>query len=137
MLAKINWNPSSLDLRKFGLTLIIGFGLIGGLFFWFDRVELAKILWIVSGAIGALGIVLPTLAKPFYYIWMGIAFVMGTIVSFVIITVIYYFIITPVGLLMKLLRRDALKLKKKSFDGDTYWHTYSDIKDKNSYERLF
>ena len=137
MLAKINWQPSHKDLRIFGLTILIGFAIIGGIGFFFGKIEFAKWAWILSGLVCLLAVTVPPIAKPFYWIWMGIAFVMGSIISFLIVALIYYFIITPVGLFMKIIGRDALKLKKKSFSGNTYWHDHPDISKKESYERLF
>jgi len=137
MYAKINWKPNNTDLRKFGIAMIIGFGIIGGLFFWRGHVDVAKWLWIGSAAVGGLALVLPPLVTPIYFIWMAIAFVMGTLISFLIVALIYYFIITPVGLLMRVLKRDALRLKKESFKESTYWQTHDDMSDKKSYERLF
>ena len=47
------------------------------------------------------------------YIWIGIAKVLGAIVPRIILTVFYYFILTPVALLSKLFTKtDLLKLKK-------------------------
>ena len=137
MLAQINWHPSNPDLRKFGLTLIIGFALIGGLVYWLGNSAVAFWMWKISVAIGLLALLLPPLSLPFYWAWMGIAFVMGTIISFFIVALIYYVIITPVGLIMKIIGRDALKLKKSSFQNDTYWETHPDISSKDYYKRLF
>ncbi|OVE78260.1 hypothetical protein BVX98_00900 [bacterium F11] len=137
MLSKINWTPNNKDLRKFGLAILIGFALIGGIVYWRGFHQVAIGLWIGSGIVGALAILLPPLSKPFYWIWMGIAFVMGTVISFLIVAFIYYFIFTPVGLIMRLIGRDALKLKKKSFQHNTYWHSHPAMEDKKIYERLF
>ena len=68
---------------------------------------------------------------------MGLAFVMGTCVSTLILLLIFFLIITPVGLVMKMMGRDALRLKKSRFPGDTYWVPYDEPRDKSYYERLF
>ena len=94
--------------------MIIGFGLIGGLVFWKGSAEVAKWMWIVSAAVGVLAVIVPPLSKPFYLVWMAVALIMGTIISHLILLIIFYLIITPVGLFMKMIGRDALKLKKKS-----------------------
>lgn len=137
MITKINWKPTNQDLRKFGLTLIIGFGLIGALVGWKKSWEAAYWMWAVSAGVGLLAIVTPPLSKPFYWVWMGVAFVMGTVVSTVILTLIFYLIFTPVGILMRLLGRDPLKLKKTSFTGGTYWQKHPENFEKDYYQRLF
>jgi len=50
---------------------------------------------------------------------------------------IYYFIFTPIGLLMRLFGRDALHLKKSSFPKNTYWLDHKSLDDKSEYERIF
>jgi len=137
MIARINWNPNNKDLRIFGLTLIIGFGLIGGLFFWRESLTVAKWMWMGSIGIGGLAILAPPLSRPFYFLWMGLAFVMGTIVSFLILSLIFYGIITPVGMMMRLIGRDALLRKKEATKKQTYWHKHPDMIDKKIYDRLF
>ena len=137
MLVKINWNPSSVDLRKFGATIIVGFGLISLILLWRGAAEIAKPLFLGALAIGVLALIVPYLSKPFYWAWMGIAFVMGTIVSTLILMLIFYLIFTPIGLLMRLFGRDCLRLKKSSFKGGTYWLKHDDIRKKDYYDRLF
>jgi len=137
MLARINWKPSEKDLRKFGVTLIVGFALIGALVGWRKSWEAASWIWGVSAGIGLLALFLPAASKPFYLLWMGIAFIMGTIISTVILILIFYLIITPVGILMRVLGRDSLHLKKASFKSGTYWHSHPEKFDKTYYQRLF
>ncbi|MCB4757434.1 MAG: SxtJ family membrane protein [Elusimicrobia bacterium] len=133
----INWKPSNADLRKFGLTLLIGFGLIGALVFWRSSHAAAFWMWGISTSVGLLAIAVPFLSKPFYWAWMGVAFVMGTIVSTLILLLIFYLIISPVALFMKLVGRDSLRLKKKSYPNETYWVELPQPKSKDCYERLF
>jgi hypothetical protein len=50
---------------------------------------------------------------------MGIAFVMGNIMSRVILVIVFYGMFTPMGLLSRLVGRDKLRLKKRGCN--TYW----------------
>src|SRR5688572_16920764 len=108
---KVNWRPSDRDLRFFGLVLWIGFGLIGGLLFWRGHREAATIVWAAAGAVGLLAVVLPRAARPFYAAWMGVAFVVGSVVSRVILALFFFGVLTPIGLFFRLRGRDALRLK--------------------------
>ncbi len=137
MLAKINWQPNKTDLKKFGLTLIIGFALIGALVGWKKSWEAAYWIWAVSGSIGLLALFLPPFSRPFYLLWMGLAFVMGSVVSFLILVLIFYFLLTPVGIFMRIWGRDPLRLKKTSFSGGTYWQKHPENFEKEYYKRLF
>ena len=52
----------------------------------------------------------------FYYgfaiIWLGFSNIMGSIVSKIVLTIIYVFMIVPVGLFRKLLGKDSLQLSE-------------------------
>jgi hypothetical protein len=75
-------------------------------------------------AIGALfaglGLVLPRVLKPLYLVWMSLAAILGYFVSRIILTVLYFFVITPIGLFMRLLGKDILD--KKMDSRQSYWH---------------
>jgi hypothetical protein len=75
------------------------------------------------------------LALPFYWLWLGIAYVMGNIMSRVIITAIYLFIFTPMHFLSSLVGRDRLQLKKPQTD--SFWLDISLPKEIERYERQF
>jgi len=78
----INWRPDASSLRKFGLTAIIGLGLIGLLLqFWAERSAAAIGLYIDAGVLGLPALSGTGVGLPGYWLWMGIAFVMGNIVG--------------------------------------------------------
>ena len=118
-LAEINWKPSARELRTFGVTMLVGFALIGGFFFWRDLRTVACVLWGIGAAAGVLGLTGTKAAMVVYLPWMGIALVMGNIMSRLILGIVYYLLITPMALCMRLFGRDKLHLKRR--DGDTYW----------------
>jgi hypothetical protein len=120
----INWKPGTRELRKFGASLVVGFGLIG-LAFWAGwpaaaRPSLAIGLWIGGGAAGLLGLTGTCAALPVYWAWMGVAFVMGNVVSRVALAAVYFLVFTPFGLILRLLGRDPLQLKRDAA-AKTYW----------------
>ena len=139
---QLNWNPNKKELRSFGAIFMGGFVLIGLVkYFWpFERFitqNKAAGLWLIGIAlvVGAVGLTGTKLALPFYWIWLGIAFVMGNIMSRVIITAIYMLIFTPMRFLSSLAGRDKLQLKKPI--GDSYWHDISLPNEIEKYERQF
>jgi len=139
---KLNWKPTPKQLRQFGVVFLTGFVVIGLVkYFWpFSRfitqdhtVGLTSILiGVIGGGIALTG---TRIALPLYYLWMGIAFVIGNIMSRVIIVVIYYGVVTPLGLVGRLIGRDRLQLKKP--DTDSYWQGISLPKEAEKYERQF
>jgi len=116
----IDWNPDTKALRKFGLVVLVGCGVIGLVFqFWFVRELAAKVIYVVGAVIGLTGLSGTKLGLPGYWIWMGFALVLGNIMSRVLLAIIYYGLFTPMGLGMRLFGRDSLRLKK--CPAETYW----------------
>ena len=124
------------ELRKFGITLSIVFGLLSGLFLWREKPH-SFFLFILSAFFLFFGLVLPTLLKPVHKIWMGLALVLGSIMTRVILSVLFYLVITPLGLISKLSGKDFLVLK---FDRSaaSYWIQREKVKfEKANYEKQF
>lgn len=134
-MVKINWKPSRTDLRKFGVAMLVGFGVIGSVLIWRDKIFVAKACLLFGLLAGALGLSGTCLALPVYWAWMGLAFVMGNIMSRLVMALIYYIVITPLGMGMRLLGRDSLHLKRKG--QRSYWVDISPERDKSEYERQF
>jgi hypothetical protein len=53
----------------------------------------------------------PSAYKPLGRLWFGLSHVLGTIASKVLLSVLYFLLVTPVGLLRRLLGKDSLQLK--------------------------
>lgn len=107
------------NLRKFGL-------LVGGVFFllgsWF--LYRHKAVWpyfLTPGALLILGgLIVPGSLKHVYVAWMSLGLALGFVVSNVILTVFYYLILTPVGLIARLCGQDFLSLKPNPA-ATSYW----------------
>lgn len=134
MVPRINWKPSRRDLFKFGVTILVGFGIIGGILILAGKPTVGLAMWAVSGAVCVLAIVAPPAAKPLYWLWMGVALVMGTIMGRLVMTLIFFLVLTPVAAMLRWRGRDALALKKPS--AATYWTDLPEI-DRDSYDHLF
>jgi hypothetical protein len=141
-LVKLNWNPSPKQLRQFGVIFLAGFMIIGLVkYFWPFSWGLTRDhnFGLISMAIGLVGGGLALTGTraglPLYYLWMGIAFVMGNVMSRVMIALIYYAVITPLSLLGRTIGRDRLQLRKPVTD--TYWHDISLPAEPERYERQF
>ena len=139
---KLNWKPSRKDLRSFGAIFMVGFVLIGLVkYLWpFERFinknETVGIWLIGIGiVIGAIGLSGSRFAIPLYWAWLGIAYVMGNIMSRVIMTLIYLLVFTPMRLIGNLVGRDKLQLKKPK--ADSYWLDIKFPTTKEEYERQF
>ncbi len=89
------------ELRKFGLLVGGVFVALGGLFWWRDSGRAAAILWGVGGPLMALGLAAPALLRPVYRAWMGLALLISRVTTPVIMAVLYFVVMTPVGLLAR------------------------------------
>lgn len=59
-----------------------------------------------------LNMIWPSIFKPLAKIWLGLSHMLGTIMSKIILVVIFFGLVLPVGLLRRFLGKDTLQLKK-------------------------
>ena len=110
----------SQEARRFGWVLPIVLALIAGFAYWRGRETAAKVLIGIGLAGLAASLVLPALWLRFFRLWMKLAEAMGFVMTRVLLGLFYFLIVTPVGLFMRLIRRDALNTAYH--DGKpTYW----------------
>ena len=139
---KLNWKPNKKELRQFGAVFMGGFLIIGVAkyfwpFPWLISKDQTAGLWLmgIGAVVGGIGLTGSRIALPFYWAWLGIAFVLGNVMSRIIISLIYFLLFTPMRLLGNLLGRDKLQLKRPQTD--SYWLDISLPKDPKEYERQF
>jgi hypothetical protein len=124
------------ELRKFSLVIGIFLGLLGGLSWW-RSTGLYPWLFIVAMVFLLAGFGKPMLLKPIHKVWMTLAILMGWVVTRIILSILFYLIVTPIGLSTRLLGKDFLDLEF-SDDADSYWIPRKEIrKDRSDYERQF
>lgn len=107
------------DLKKFGLLVGGVFTLLGAWFFF--RKKPFYLYALVPGAIlMLLGVLVPHLLRRVYMAWMAMALVLGLIVSTVLLSLLYFLVITPIAILARLAGKDFMA---RAFPGQTpsYW----------------
>jgi hypothetical protein len=107
------------DYRKLGVSFGILLLLIAG-YCWYR--EFASTLYVILAGILLIlmGILLPNLLKPLYNGWMSLALAIGYLMSRILLTLIFYLVFTPVGLMMRLLKKDPLE-RKADPSAESYW----------------
>lgn len=97
----------------------------------------ASVLSGVGAVLVLLGVAAPAVLRPVYRVWMGLALVLGFVMTRVILTLVFFLVVTPIGLGFRLLRRDLLH-RRPDPNLPTYWipKTYHDPSPKRL-ERLF
>ena len=124
------------DLRSFGVTFGIIFLIIAG-FLYYKEKDSFQLFIYLAGSFSCLGIILPIMLKPFYMVWMIFAVILGWFMTRVIISLLYYIIITPIGLLLRIIGKDLLDLKEKK-NKKSYWNIRNSEDEQNqNYEKQF
>jgi hypothetical protein len=105
-------------LREFGWVTGALFVILFGLLLpWLSRHSLPHWPWIVAGILWLLASLTPASLRPIYKIWMYIGGILGWVNSRVILSIIFYGMVSPMGFLMRLLGKDPLhrNLDPKAF----------------------
>lgn len=123
------------DLRKFGITIGVILTIIAGFLFWKDN-ESFQILLIIGVVLSVLGIVVPILLKPIYWVWMIFATILGWFMTRVILSLLFYVIFTPIGFIPRLFGKQFIELKWDKTNS-TYLNYRLDIPEKDNYEKQF
>ena len=131
-----NINETKKDLRKFGITVGGVLLAIGLVLFYFGKPS-AIYFAVIGGSLILFGALFPKILKPLNRIWMSLAIILGFIMSRVILTILFYFVLTPIAILAKLVGKKFMVLK---FDKsvNTYWEKRTNNNKKQiDYDRQF
>ena len=113
--------------RSFGITFFIVF-LIISLYPLLNSESIRAWSLIISLTFLVLGFFNSKLLNPLNKIWFKFGLLLGKIISPIIMGIIFYLVVTPIALLMRLLQKDLLNLKFHK--NKTYWIKKSGPKSK-------
>ena len=104
---------------------------------WLIRGHLVTWPFYISGAFAVLGLVAPMLLKPIFVVWIKFSLVLNWIVTRLMLSIIFYLMITPTGWIMRIFSDDPLK-RRFDADAETYWEEPEDQpEDPARYENMF
>ena len=104
--------------RSFGIVFFIVFLLIA-LYPIINNEEIRAWSLLFSLIFLVLGLLNSKILNPLNKIWFKFGILLGRIISPFIMAIIFFFVVTPIGLLMKILGKDLLNLKYNNHK--TYW----------------
>jgi hypothetical protein len=113
---EVNWRPNHGETRKFALSLMIGFPVLALVFFlgkgitagtWNGSFPLL-LAGLGAGAGGVFWLI-PQIARPFYIAWYFLACCIGIVVANLSLALLYYLIVTPTGLALRLAGRSPIR----------------------------
>ena len=109
--------------RSFGIVFFVVFLIVA---LWPLKNNLDIRIWslVVSFIFLILGIFNSQLLSPFNIIWFKFGMFLGKIISPIIMGLVFFIVVTPISLILKLLNKDVLSLKKNN--SNTYWKKKSD-----------
>ena len=124
------------DLRKFGITVGVILLIVAGFLFWREK-ESFRFFFNGGIILFVFGIVMPVVLMPVYWLWMILTTILGWFMTRVILSLLFYVIITPIGLISRLFGKQFLELRWDKLKG-SYWNyrTTKQLKN-NDYKKQF
>ena len=113
--------PTDRKLREFAGSAVIVLAILAA---WQllvpGGIALAGVFAVAAVVVGLIGVARPRWLAPVFTLWMIVAFPIAWLVSYFVLAVIYFGLITPLGLAFRLFGRDA---QGRSWPGrqDSYW----------------
>jgi len=124
------------ELRQFGIIIGIACCLLGILLWWRGKAYYSY-SFITAAVFFFSGITVPSLLKPLHKVWMAMSILMGWLMTRVILIILFYGILTPIGLIARLCGKDFLDIQLNK-NAPSYWVARVKPRhDKKSYEQQF
>lgn len=98
--------------RKFAFTLCVAFALIGFLFAWRWGQSIGLVPWVISGILLISGICIPTHLGGVSRMWLAFGEAISRVTSPIIMAIMFYIVMTPVGFLMRFNGKNPLRHKE-------------------------
>jgi hypothetical protein len=124
------------DLRRFGITMCVALAVFAALLFW-----RGKGWWFYAGLLSPvfliLGLAAPMALRPVHKVWMSLAVILGWLMTRLILSLLFFLGVTPVGVLGRLFGKRFLDVRMQD-SRETYWiRREQDSEDPARYERQY
>jgi len=124
--ADVDLHPDRTKLRQFA-ALLSAIALLFAVF--------SNPIWAAVAAYALLSVIVPRAAYPAYIVLTVITFPIGWVVSRAMFAIVFYVVMTPIALVQRVLRRDALRIRRR--ETTSYWEKAEGDRDPASYLRQF
>ena len=117
----IQWNPERKQLRQFAgiwfpaFCALVGWSIARKTGHWHE----VEVGWAIAGILSIAGLVYPSLIRPIFVGLILLTYPIGWVVSYVLLGVIFYGVVTPIGMILRLTGHDPLQLKAPL--GNSLW----------------
>lgn len=133
-LIRINRHPPPRQLIVFAVAWMVFVGLIGLAQWRHGRPNGAMVCWSLAIVVPLIGVVWREGLRLLYVGLSCATYPIGFAVSSLVLVVLYYAVLTPIGLILRLCRYDPLH-RRFDRDASSYWHPRSVRRDPASYFR--
>tara|TARA_Y100000590_G_scaffold97091_1_gene110360 strand:- start:166 stop:549 length:384 start_codon:yes stop_codon:yes gene_type:complete len=104
--------------KSFGIVFAAFFSIIS---FWpmLNGSEIRIWSLIIAVIFFILGLINSKILTPLNRLWFKFGLMLGKIVSPIVLGIVFFLVVTPTGIIMRLIGKDSLNLKKKNYE--SYW----------------
>ncbi|HDQ00541.1 MAG TPA: hypothetical protein ENN22_15345 [bacterium] len=130
--------PDRKQIRKFGLAIAIILIVLGVINFFYGERPLFFYTWSAALALVIIAVFVPILVAPLYRVALFVGHVLGWFNTRLLLGLIFYLVVTPISLILKIAGKDLLDRKIDRSDS-SYWKFRSsdETTDKENYYRQF
>ena len=121
--------------KKFGFFFSVIFLLISSYYLYLNEIIIALILGFISILFFFVSLLKAGLLLPLNIVWMKFGILLGKLISPIVLGTIFFFMFTPVAVIMRLVGRDELRLRL-NFQ-NSYWIKRKSSINKASFKRQF
>ena len=121
--------------KKFGFFFTFVFAILAFYFLFIDSILWAQALALLAVLFLLITVIIPQVLLPLNKLWMRLGLLLGMIVSPIVLGIIFFGLVTPYGVVMRMFGRDELRLKftKKS----SHWISRSESIKSDSFKNQF
>lgn len=123
-------------LREFGVTTGAMIAALFGLFFpWLFDAQYPIWPWILFGILALAGLAVPELLRPVFKAWMKLAHVLNRIMTPIVMGIVFFGVVLPMGLVMRAMGKDPMQ--RKLLERVESYRVQSERRERESIERPF
>ena len=111
--------------RSFGIVFFVVF-LIIGLWPLINNGDIRNWSVIISATFLVLGLLNSKVLTPLNKAWFRFGIFLGNFIAPIVMAIVYFLVVTPIGILMKIVKKDLINLKKNN--NKSYWIEKNEIK---------
>ena len=121
--------------KNFGYFFSLVFFIVSTYLYYNEILTISYVFIIITIIFFTVTIINANLLLPLNKLWMRFGFLLGKIISPIILGVIFFGLITPYGIIMRMFGRDEPNLKK--IKSKSYWIDRSNISSQINFKKQF